>query len=284
MKEKKAKILVCGSAGYIGGHLIRYLLEKDYDVVAMDNLSNGSKDNIPQGVTFFHMNTNQIDTLSPEDIDCCVNLAATLGYENEADPIKIYHNNISNFLPLLNWLEQKNIPLVNISSAAVDGGKPNTKYGLSKYIVEQILQQSPLPHVTLRLFNVYGRRWGVKRRTWSAIEDLAHHDPEKEWVIYGDGTTFRDYVHVLDVCNNILKAILYLTTDYKGPTTREVGSGLKTSYNTLLYEIELMRDIKFKRKYLKQTKGDIVGSVARISDGTSRIHFTKEDLFLDLKK
>ena len=46
------KILVTGGAGFIGSHLVPYLLNKNYDVVVLDNLDGGKKDNIPLDVEF----------------------------------------------------------------------------------------------------------------------------------------------------------------------------------------------------------------------------------------
>ena len=43
------KVLVCGGAGYIGSHVVRALLDKDYEVVVLDNLSTGHRQSVPDG-------------------------------------------------------------------------------------------------------------------------------------------------------------------------------------------------------------------------------------------
>jgi UDP-glucose 4-epimerase len=78
MSGQMTKILITGGAGFIGGHLTRYLLSRGIDVVILDDLSSSKRENIPDDVPFFHGSVldQQMVAEALDGAEACVHLAA----------------------------------------------------------------------------------------------------------------------------------------------------------------------------------------------------------------
>lgn len=160
------KILVTGGCGYIGSHTIVELLNNNYEVVILDNLSNSKIEVIDKiksitnkDVTFYE--GDMIDSIilkkifSENKIDAVIDFAAykSVG-ESVQKPIEYYMNNVSTVLELIKTMKQYNCKKIVFSSSATVYGDPETvpiteesktggttnPYGTSKLMVEQILK------------------------------------------------------------------------------------------------------------------------------------------------
>lgn len=181
------KVLVSGGLGYIGSHTCCELLQENYEVVVLDNLSNSKIeviDKIKQitgkDITFYQ--GDMIDKkllqeiFSKEKIEAVIDFAAykSVG-ESVSKPVEYYTNNISTVLVLLDTMKEYNVKkLVFSSSATVYGdpkrvpikeedetGNTTNPYGTSKLFVEQILKDLYHSDTTwdiaiLRYFNPIG--------------------------------------------------------------------------------------------------------------------------------
>lgn len=181
-------ILITGGAGYIGSHTLVELLNADYEVVVMDNLSNSSVKSLERveeltgkKIKFYEADIRNRDDLEKifdenPDIDSCINFASLKAVgESVEKPWEYYNNNIAGTLILLDELRKHGAKNFVFSSSATVYGDPETvpitescpkgvctnPYGWTKSILEQILMdiQKADPEwnvVILRYFNPIG--------------------------------------------------------------------------------------------------------------------------------
>ena len=182
-----SKILVTGGAGYIGSHVTKQLLEKEKDIVVLDNLSTGSIDTINtlqkiRPFKFVEIDLKEFDKvdelLKNEDIDTIIHFAASIVVpESVKNPLKYYLNNTVNTTNLINSAIKYGVKKFIFSSTAAvygepailpDSGinedyetKPINPYGSSKLMSEQVLKDvskanADFKYIIFRYFNVAG--------------------------------------------------------------------------------------------------------------------------------
>lgn len=187
LENKMKKVLLTGGAGYIGSHTAVALLDKGYDIVIYDNLSNSSeividriKEITGKDFKFYKNDILEKDILKSvlreEKIDLVIHFAAlkSIG-ESVKNPLKYYHNNLTGTLSLLQAMEDEGVKNIIFSSSASVYGNPDTvpitedfpkractnPYGWSKSFMEQIMTDlstawPELKVVLLRYFNPIG--------------------------------------------------------------------------------------------------------------------------------
>lgn len=159
------KILVTGASGYIGSHTCVELLQAGYDVIALDNLSNSSRDAISRvekitgkSVPFYDADVRErarLDTiLRTQAIDATIHFAGLKAVgESVAKPLLYFENNVSGTVTLLQALSDAKVKRFVFSSSATVYGDPESlplkesarlsvtnPYGRSKLMVEQVLE------------------------------------------------------------------------------------------------------------------------------------------------
>ena len=179
-------ILVTGGCGYIGSHTVLELLNKNYDVVVVDNFSNSSFESIRRvqkitgkEVTFYEADIR--DSVAMEKIfathtfDAVIHFAAFKAVgESCRLPVKYYENNISGTVSLLQVMEKYNVKKIIFSSSATVYGDPErlpldencrlsttNPYGSTKLMMEMIMQDlykadKAWNIILLRYFNPVG--------------------------------------------------------------------------------------------------------------------------------
>jgi UDP-glucose 4-epimerase len=227
-KGIQLKALVTGGAGFIGSHIADGLLGRGWQVVVVDNLSSGERDNISPGVELHQLDitTKQlIPLMKRERPEVVFHLAAhTSVTASMRDPISDARANIMGGLNLIQGcIECGTRKIIYASSGGAVYGEPvslpvgerhainaDSAYGISKYTVESYLRlfsaQGGPDHTTLRLPNVYGPR---QKPTGEAgvVAIFAYKMLRGERpVIFGDGTKTRDYVYVSDIVQGGLAA------------------------------------------------------------------------------
>ncbi len=236
-----SKVLVVGGAGYIGSHMVKMLLEHGHAVVTLDNLSTGFRDAVLGG-EFVEGDIGDralLDRLLPEHrFDAVMHFAAYIQVgESVQDPGKYYLNNVANTLNLLNAMVRHGVNRFIFSSTAAIFGEPQyvpvdedhpkapiNPYGLSKWMVEQILADFDhaygMRSVCLRYFNAAGADPdGQLGPRFEGITNLipvvlkAASGKRANVTVFGrdfdtpDGTGVRDYIHVTDLCQAHLRAL-----------------------------------------------------------------------------
>jgi len=278
------KVLVTGGAGFIGKHLVRSLLEKNYVVTIFDNFSNSTKDSIASLVS---MGAKIIegDIIRPDEIldavkdqDVVIHLAAKISVqESISNPTETFQVNVDGTRNVLNGCKKHSVKKIIVASSAAVYGEslPNVKlteesktnpisfYGKSKVKMEQIIKDFVLEHninyIILRFFNIYGvgqsdEYAGVITKF---IKNMTQNKPLE---IFGDGMQTRDFVSVYDVINSIQNAI----SNYKSGIYN-IASGKVITIKELAEMIISISGKKLEIKYTAPKKGDIMFSQADIT-------------------
>mgnify|MGYP003110342355 FL=1 len=226
MKIKKA--VVTGGAGFIGSNLVDKLIDNGIDVIVIDDLSTGNKNNINPKATFYEMSLLDIDEnlFKEKNIDVVFHLAALARVQPSIeDPISFNKINIDGTLKLLFACHKANVKRVVYSASSSCYGdatilptpethstNPLSPYGLQKYVGEQYCKMFSevygLDTVSLRYFNVYGERMNLEGAYCLVMGIFAKQMLEgKPLTITNDGEQRRDFTYVQDVVNaNILAA------------------------------------------------------------------------------
>lgn len=226
------KVLVTGGAGYIGATAVRLLLKHGHEVTALDNLSQGHREAVPEKARLVIADLADRETLSDlfreSKFDAVMHFAAlALVGDSMKYPERYFRNNVTNSLNLLECCAANHVSRFVFSSTAAVFGDPQTRlivestpkaplnpYGESKLQVEAMLrwfqQIHGVRYAVLRYFNVAG--------AWDGHGE--HHDPESHLIpnvlqvamgkrasvsVFGtdyptpDGSCVRDYVHTYDL-------------------------------------------------------------------------------------
>jgi len=243
------KLLVTGGAGFIGSNLVDELVHQKHQVLIIDNLSTGKKENLNKKAKFFKKDIRNYGSIKPlfSGVDCVFHLAAQARIQPSIiNPAESFDNNVhGTFNVFLAAKENKVKKLVYSASSSAYGDQkklpltedmiPNCKspYALFKYMGEEMaslfFQLYGLPVVCLRYFNVYGERQLVEGAYSTVIGIFLKQKKEgKPLTIVGNGNQRRDFTYVKDVVRaNILamkskKAIGHLIN---------IGSGCNYSVN-----------------------------------------------------
>jgi UDP-glucose 4-epimerase len=226
------KVLITGGAGFIGSQLGYKLYKQGYEVVLIDNLNNGYKDNLEiNGEVFgtFILDDVRNPSFSRylQDVDVIFHFAAISSLpSNQEDPFECMSANVAGTANILESARLCNIPKVIFASTSAvyennkifpfredDPINPNLTYSLSKKYSEELVASYIFNYnmniTTFRFFNVYGPHADFKRKSPPLIPYIIKSLMLKEVpILHSDGSQQRDYVYVDDVCRICEAAIL----------------------------------------------------------------------------
>ena len=267
-------VLITGGAGFIGSHVAEALVERGEDVVVLDDLSSGKRENLPDGVELV-----EGDVREPQDElfagvkpTHCYHLAAQIDVRvSVARPDHDAQINVLGTINLLQAALEHGTQVVFSSTGGAIYGecdgpapeeaprRPISPYGTSKLAAEEYLatynRLYGTRHVALRYGNVYGPRQdphgeaGVVSIFFSTL--LANEAPK----VFGDGAQTRDYVYVGDVARATLAA-----TGREGGVYN-VGTGRETSVVELLDLCQRIAATRFDATFMPARPGEIQRSV-----------------------
>ena len=265
--------LVTGGAGFIGSHVSEYLLQNRYNVVVLDDLSGGFRENVPSSATFVHGSiTNESlvkEIFQTYSIDHIFHLAAYAA-ENLSHFIRKfnYENNIIGSINLINAAILHNVKcFVFTSSIAAYGDIPSPMkeedrpspcdpYGIAKLAVEQDLRAAHelfgLNHVIFRPHNVYGERQNMEDKYRNVVTIFTNQLLQgKPVTIFGDGMQTRSFSYVGDVARTIAHAVDVPTAYNK---TFNIGSDEVISVRSLADLIAQKLNVSPTIQSLKERK------------------------------
>ena len=234
-------ILVIGGAGYIGSYMCKYLAEKGYNPIVLDNFICGHKQAVKWGSLYEGSMADRslLSRIFSENRISAVMHFAAFSYvgESVAVPAKYYMNNVANTINLLNIMLENEIPNFIFSSSCATYGEPVeipitekhpqnpiNPYGRTKLMVEQVLDdyQSAygLNYSALRYFNAAGAdpdgEIGEDHSPETHLIPLVLQTAlgQRETInIFGDdfptrdGSCIRDYIHIADLASAHLLAL-----------------------------------------------------------------------------
>lgn len=212
------KILITGGAGFVGSNAANTLSQQGYEVVAMDNLYLGWKDNVGEGVTFIEGDVNKIEDLEKVGpVDYIIHLAASSSAPMFVDDLAgAVVNNVQGHIKVLEYATKvgaKKVLFASTSSIYGNNPIPLTEdqrvtppnfYSVSKHAQEEISQVYNQVHgleiIAFRFMSVYGLHEEHKGRFANLVSQFIWGmEQGKQPTIYGDGTQTRDLTNVKDL-------------------------------------------------------------------------------------
>lgn len=252
-------VLVTGGAGFIGSHVCAGLLARGDEVVALDNLSTGSPENVPEGaelvVTDVADEGAVRDVLARGGFEAVLHVAGQASVDRSFErPERDLRTNVVGTLKVIEACIEARVPrLVYASSMTVYGEPervptpenappmPVSYYGVTKLAGEQYVHIAgarpdvDLSVTSLRMFNVYGERQSVTNPYQGVLAIFMGNVLRGEPItIHSDGAQTRDFVYVADVVEAWMRI---LDNDNTRNSVFNVGSGRETSVAELAHAV-----------------------------------------------
>jgi UDP-glucose 4-epimerase len=252
------KVLITGSEGYIGSHL-----KKIINADTIDKKGNPSfKFDITQYFPFI------------AEYDVVVHLAALVNVgESNSNPFDYFNTNIGGLASILQTIKTKHFIFASSGTA----GQPDSIYGLTKNIGEKMVidfcTKNKIDYTIFRFYNVIGSHYGIEPTNKDGLfYNLIKASETGVFNIYGndyntpDGTAIRDYIHVMEVCNSIVKSL-----DKPSNSIESLGTGVGYSVLQIARKFMEVNNTIFKITFKERRDGDLEKTVL---DNPSR-YFTK---------
>ena len=298
-------VLVTGGAGYIGSHTVVALVENGYTPIILDDFRNANRI-VLDGLT-------KILGFLPEiiEVDVCddnalraifqkysfegiIHFAAYKAVgESVQNPLKYYQNNLSGLINILNKMLEFGVKNLVFSSSCTVYGEPmeikevsedspknlpSSPYGYTKWIGEQIMEDTFLAHPELCLINLrYFNPVGAHKSSFIGEFPLGKPSNLLPFVtqtavgkqdfltVFGndyptrDGTCIRDYIHVADLAEAHVKALAFLEDHKKGCLEAvNIGTGKGTSVLEIISCFEEVSKCKLNWSFGPKREGDVV--------------------------
>ncbi len=290
-REDRVPVLVTGGAGYIGSHAVLALLDAEWPVVVIDNLSTGFEWAVPAGAVFAKGDIADqplvAALIGEHRIGAVMHFAGSVVVpESVENPLKYYDNNTARSRALIESAVRGGVSHFIFSSTSATYGiperipvaedalqQPINPYGWSKLMTERMLRDvaaaHPINFCALRYFNVAGadpdRRSGqstagathlIKVAVEAAIGKRGHVD------VYGtdydtpDGTGVRDYIHVSDLAAAHLHALERLIAEPGVSHLMNCGYGRGFSVLEVLDAVDRATNSRIDRRMSPRRAGD----------------------------
>jgi UDP-glucose 4-epimerase len=321
-------IIVTGGAGYIGSHTVISLIENGYTPVILDDFRNANRvvvdglKTILQAEPIIHEGdvcdhqfmASIFETYKPEAV---IHFAAYKAVgESVAEPLMYYQNNISGLVTVLQTMLEYNVTNFVFSSSCTVYGEPkgqkevteeteknlpNSPYGYTKWIGEQIIQDvynanKQLKVINLRYFNPVGAHKSALigefpiGRPNNLLPFVTQTAIGKQDIltVFGndyptpDGTCIRDYIHVCDLANAHVKAVDFLLDKKSGLLENiNIGTGKGTSVKEIIQAFVKETGVVLNWQYGPRRVGDVVEIYANASKAEKLLGWKSELTIVD---
>ena len=272
-----ASYIVTGVAGFVGAAVARQLLNAGHEVVGIDNLSTGIRENVPSGSIFMEgqcQDESLYSRLPKREYAAIYHIAGqSSGEISFDDPVYDLQTNTQSTLLLLKYALQSGCTrFLYASTMSVYGEqpdapvsetallKPQSFYGVGKLASEhylRIYRQYGVDSACLRLFNIYGPGQNMENLRQGMVSIyLAHALKNRHIHVKGSSARFRDFIYIDDVVDAFLaleKAVLGTSPVYN------VGTGVRTTVVDLVNRIVALLPFEASVKYEGSTPGDMFG-------------------------
>ncbi|MCF6093317.1 NAD-dependent epimerase/dehydratase family protein [Microaerobacter geothermalis] len=268
------KVLITGGAGFIGSNIATLLLSEEIEVIVIDNLSTGKRENIPAGASFYQRDIvydDLSDIFTKHVPDILIHTAAQVSVQvSLSDPFFDAKENILGSIRILEMCRKYVVKkFIYSSSSAVYGDigtqsadenfppNPPNFYGVSKFVTEYYIRSYSslfhIPYVILRYSNVYGPNQDETTEGGGVISIFANHFAKgTRPIIYGNGETKRDFIFVKDVAAANLAAL-----HFSGSDVFNISSNTSTSLIELINRLNKISKKQIEPIYLPKRKGDL---------------------------
>lgn len=297
------RFLVTGGAGFLGTALANQLVKDGHHVIVLDDLSNSRSDHLQTAVHFHRGDVDSIPLLWSllQDVDCVYHLAARVSVaQSILHPRDYSRVNVGGTVSLMEAMRDTGVSRVIFTSSGAiygnqanqpvheeDAPQPDSPYAVSKWAAEQYIHTIgriwEIETVALRIFNAYGPHQSLPVSHAPVVPRFLQQAlTGGSIVIFGDGKQSRDFVFIDDVVAALVSAA---TANGINRQMINIGSGVETSVNHLVDEIEQVNGRSVKRLYNREKTGGVPRLVADISRAQTLLGFRPQtNLTTGLKK
>ena len=272
--RRGTRALVTGGAGFIGSHVAGAFVAAGHDVLVVDDLTGGSRENVGDRVTLEALDICDVAALAEASERFAPTVVCHLAAQASVtasvrDPTHDLAVNVQGTLNVLEIARAAGAPTVFASTGGALYGdnapiptgeefppEPLSPYGASKLGAEAYVttwsRLHGLPNVILRLGNVYGPRQNAHGEAGvvAIFSELLLKGSTP--TVFGDGTQTRDYIHVHDVANAFVRAAESQTSGIFN-----VGTGLETSVLTLLEYLQTAAEATAEPRFEPLRPGEL---------------------------
>tara|TARA_A100001015_G_C15003944_1_gene719814 strand:+ start:1220 stop:2080 length:861 start_codon:yes stop_codon:yes gene_type:complete len=237
----RKNILITGGAGFIGSNLAERLLKDGHNVLSIDDYSFGTKDNELDGVKYINDDIENILSIQAK-IDICFHLAAKARVQPSfEDPVDYFRVNAKGTMKVMEWAKENKVKVVYAGSSSKHFSPEDSPYAMYKFLGEQICKlykkSFGVKVEIARFYNVYGPRENRDEKYGNVIgiwtTKAMKGDPLP---IVGDGMQRRDFTHVNDIVDGLIKIGF---SDISQEDGWELGTGNNYSVNELFNMFKL---------------------------------------------
>ncbi len=273
-----SRILVTGGCGFIGSHLGDRLAADGHEVLVLDDLSTGRRENLAPRARLLEAGLSDAGALTRalDGVDLCYHLAAVASVERSITAWRAStETNLLGSVAVFEHCATARIPVVYASSAAVYGpparlpldeaapARPLSPYGVDKLAMEAHARVGGLCRglrsFGLRLFNVFGSRQDPASPYSGVISIfLGQARAGAALTLHGDGSQTRDFVHVSDAVEALVRAAGKASTE---APVYNLCRGEATSIRTLARTIVALTGSDSPVAHLPPRAGDLAHSL-----------------------
>jgi UDP-glucose 4-epimerase len=258
-------IIVTGGVGFVGTNLVKRLKEDGHKVIVIDDYSIGTVDNQIEGVRYLPMNVEQIDFIKGDEVDLCFHLAALSRIQPSFEtPSEFFRVNVSGTEAVCEWARKWNVKVVYSGSSSQWHDPFQSPYAMYKKLGEDVCKMYRKVFGSnieiARFYNVYGPH-EITEGKWAAVIGAWRGNIERGETIkiHGDGEQRRDFTHVDDIVDGLIK-IAFSTQTHEDAW--ELGTGFNYSLNEVagMFNVlcEYVDDVKGNYRETKRVNDDAI--------------------------
>jgi UDP-glucose 4-epimerase len=272
-------IVVTGGVGFVGTNLVKRLHNEGHKVIVIDDYSTGKVENQIEGVRYLPMNVEQIDYISGEEVDICFHLAGLSRIQPSFEtPSEFFRVNTSGTEAVCEWARNWNVKVVYSGSSSQWHDPYQSPYAMYKKLGEDICKMYRKVFGTnieiARFYNVYGPT-EITEGEWAAVIGLwrGQITEGKQITIVGDGEQRRDFTHVNDIVDGLIRIGF-------GTETHEDAWELGTGFNYSINEVADIFIEKFgcEKLYIDNQKGNYKETRRENDDALNRLDWRPKDV------
>ena len=303
MSKSSKKILVTGAAGFLGSHLSEKLMKLGHDVVGIDNMTGGYKDNVPENIKFFKMDCCNLIEMNKimQNVDVVYHCAAT-AHEGLSvfSPYEITKNNYLASVSVFTAAVQNKVKRIIFCSSMARYGdqqtpfkedmnpKPVDPYAIAKVASENVLKNlcdlNNIEWVIAVPHNIIGPRQKYDDPFRNVVSIMLNRLLQKQApIIYGDGEQKRCFSYI-DDCITCLIPML----DQKNLNKQIINIGPDEEFVTINKVSEICSNItgsNLKPIYRKDRPREVKHATCSADKARKLLNYkTKTDLYNGIKE